>query len=201
MKNLLLGSALAALVFMPSHSFAAAEKYNFDKLHTQIVFFADHLGFSHSSGKFLGFDGHFTFDREHPENSDVEITIDTNSVNMDDEKWDEHLKSADFLNVEKFPTMTFKSTGITVTGDNTADITGDLTLLGVTKPVVLKVIHNKSGTSPYGGEYKAGFSATTTIKRSDFGMEYGLPAVGDNVDIRIEVEAVRDDVASGILPH
>ena len=85
--------------------------------------------------------------------------------------------------------MTFKSTAIEVTGDNTANITGDLTILGVTKPVTLNTVHNKSGKHPFSGKDTTGLSATATIKRSDFGMVYGLPLVGDDVEIRIEVEA------------
>ena len=89
--------------------------------------------------------------------------------------------------------MTFKSTDIKVTGENTADITGDLTILETTKPVVLKTTFRKAGKHPFGDKYAAGFSASAKIKRSDFGMNYGLPNVGDDVTIRIEVEAVRQD--------
>ena len=91
--------------------------------------------------------------------------------------------------------MTFKSTAIEVTGENTAKITGDLTLLGVTHPVTLDVTHNKSGTHPYSGKFVSGFSATTTIKRSAFGMKYGLPAVSDDVEVRLEVEGIRQEAA------
>ena len=102
------------------------------------------------------------------------------------------MKNEDFFNVEKFPTMTFKSTNIEITGENTANITGDLTILDTTKPVTLDVTHNKSGVHPFNGEFVAGLSATTTVKRSDFGMTYGLPAVGDDVEIRLEVEGFRE---------
>lgn len=190
--------ALAAVVVLafstPAH--AAVETYTFDHPHTQIMFGVSHLGFSTSHGKFLDFDGSFTFDTEKPENSSVEVTIKTDSLSMDDEKWDEHLKSADFFNVEEFPAMTFKSTSIKVTGKDKADITGNLTLLGVTKPVVLHVTHNKSGKHPFGEKYISGFTATADIKRSDFGMDYGLPMIGDDVSILIEVEGIRDAPAA-----
>ncbi|MCB1681162.1 MAG: polyisoprenoid-binding protein [Rhodospirillales bacterium] len=187
-----LGLAAAALCLMSVRpAYAETEQYAFDKLHTQIIFFVSHLGYSHSEGKFLDFDGGFTFDRTDPSKSSVEVTINTAGLNMDDQKWDDHLKSADFFDVEKFPTMTFKSTNVEVTGDDTANITGDLTLLGVTKPVTLAVKHNKSGKHPFGDKYVSGFSATATIKRSDFGMKYGLPLLGDDVDIHIEVEGDR----------
>lgn len=190
---------LSLVAFMLTAGFPPAaqaqiEHYNFDKAHTQILFFVNHLGFSDSHGEFLDFDGGFTFDRGEPAKSSVEVTIQTAGLDMNDEKWDEHMKGADFFNVEKFPTMTFKSTGIEVTGENTANITGDLTILGVTKPVVLTTVHNKSDKFPMGEKYVAGLSATTTIKRSDFGMTYGLPMVGDDVEIRIQVEGVREEL-------
>lgn len=157
------------------------------------MFFVDHLGFSKSQGEFHDYDGHFTFNRGEPEKSEIDISINTASIDMDDTKWDDHMKNADFFNVEQFPKMTFKSTGIEVNGENTAVITGDLTLLGVTKPVVLDVTHNKSGVHPFNGKYVAGFSASTMVKRSDFGMKYGIPGVGDEVDVRLEVEGFRQD--------
>ncbi len=204
LKTAILGAGMAAfsLLGVTTAAQAEIEQYKFDTVHTQIIFFVDHLGFSKSEGEFIDFDGGFTFDRGQPENSSVEVTIQTVSIDMDDEKWDEHMKNEDFFNVEKFPTMTFKSTGIEVTGENTANITGDLTLLGVTKPVVLNVTHNKSGKHPFGEKYAAGFSATASLKRSDFGMTYGLPMVGDDVEIRIEVEAEREETGGeGAVNH
>lgn len=171
----------------------SVEHYTFDKAHTQILFFVDHLGFSKSQGEFLDFDGFFNFDLEHPEKSNVDISINVPGLDMDDEKWNAHMQSADFFDAEKFPTMTFKSTEIEVTGKKTANITGDLTLLGVTKPVTLVAKHNKSDKHAFSGKYVSGFSATTAIKRSEFGMEYGLPMVGDDVEIRIEVEGLRTE--------
>tara|TARA_R110002072_G_scaffold145791_1_gene292451 strand:- start:307 stop:942 length:636 start_codon:yes stop_codon:yes gene_type:complete len=200
-RFLLLTAAVFAFGAFTTSSFAEdakvlpAEHYNFDKAHTQILFFVDHLGFSTSQGEFLGYDGSFDFDNEHPEKSSVDITIQSASIDMDDTPWDDHMKSKDFFNVEEFPTMTFKSTEIKVTGRETADITGDFTLLGITKPVTLKVKHNKSGKHAFSGKYVSGFSATTQLKRSDFGMVYGLPMIGDDIDIRIEVEGIRDDQA------
>lgn len=189
-KFLLLGAAVAALGFSsPAH--ADVEKYTLDKAHTQIFFAVDHLGFSTSRGKFVEFDGGFTFDTAEPAKSSIDVTIKPAGLNMDDAKWNEHLKSADFFDVEKFPTMTFKSTAIEVTGEHTANITGDLTMHGITKPVVLAVTHNKSGKHPFGDKYVSGFSAKGSVKRSDFGMVYGLPLVGDDVSIEIQVEGDR----------
>lgn len=182
-----------ALAFSSLPSKAAVETYSFDTAHTQILFFVDHLGFSKSQGEFHTYDGGFTFDTENPDKSSVNVTIQTDSIDMDHEKWNDHMKNKDFFNVEEFPTMTFQSTAIELTGEKTANITGDLTILGVTKPVVLNTVYNKSGVHPFNGKYVSGFSATANIKRSAFGMTYGLPGVGDDVEIRIEVEGFRQD--------
>lgn len=186
-------AATAALLLM-SAAPASAElrHYTLDKPHTQILFFADHIGFSKSEGEFLDYAGTIDFDTAAPEKSKVEVTIKTASLDMGDEKWDTHLKNADFFDVEKFPEMKFISTGIEVTGEKTAKITGDLTIKGITKPVVLDTTYNKSGKHPFSGADVAGFSATTTIKRSDFGITYGAPLMGDDVEIRLEVEGTRE---------
>lgn len=170
----------------------AAEVYTLDKPHTQILFTIDHLGFSQSTGKFLDYSGSFMLDRLNPENSSVNVTINTDSLDLGDRTWNEHMKKADFFNVAAFPVMTFRSTSVSPTGSDTADVAGDLTILGVTRPVVLKVRHNKSGPLPFGEKFVAGFNAETTIKRSDFGMDYGLPMVGDDVAIRISAEGVQE---------
>jgi polyisoprenoid-binding protein YceI len=171
----------------------AVEHYVFDTAHTQILFFVNHLGFSMSQGEFHDYDGGFIFDRTNPEKSSINVTIKTASIDMDHEKWTSHMKNADFFDVENHPEMTFKSTAVDVTGENTADITGDLTLLGVTKPVTLAVTHNKSGIHPFNKKMVAGLSATANIKRSEWGMDYGLPGVGDDVEIRLEIEGFRQD--------
>jgi polyisoprenoid-binding protein YceI len=170
---------------------AELHEYRFDKAHTQILFFVDHLGFSKSQGEFHDYDGTIQFDRENPENSSVNVTIQTDSIDMDDEEWDNHMKNEDFFHVEEYPTMTFESTDIEVTGEKKGKITGDLTILGTTRDVTLDTTFNKAGKHPYSGNHVAGFSATTEIKRSDFGMKYGLPGIGDTVNIRLEVEAIR----------
>lgn len=194
MRKLFL-SVLSVAVVAGYANVAKAElyEYSFDKAHTQILFFVNHLGFSNSQGEFHDYDGKILFDMDNPETSSVEVTIQTASIDMDDEKWDDHMRNEDFFHVEKYPTMEFKSTDIKVTGENTADITGDLTLLGVTKPVTLHVTHNKTGQHPMNGKMISGFSGHATIKRSEFGMEYGLPMIGDDVEIRLEVEAERQE--------
>lgn len=182
---------LVALLFVAQPARAEIEIYEIEKPHTQIMFGVSHLGFSTSYGKFLDYEGSIEFNRSEPEKSKVEIIIQTGSIDMGDEKWNEHLKNEDFFNVEKFPTMIFKSTDIKVTSDDTAKIIGDLTILEETKPVTLDVVFKKAEKHPFGEKYAAGFSAKASIKRSDFGMVYGLPMVGDDVDLTIEVEAIR----------
>ena len=184
---------LAFLTGFQTSAHAQIERYSFDKAHTQILFFVDHLGFSFSQGEFHDYDGGFVFDRTKPENSSVNVTIQTASIDMDHEKWDAHMKNADFFDVENYPTMEFKSTNIEITGEKTAKITGDLTLLGKTNPVTLDVTYNKSGTHPFNGEYVSGFSATATLDRTEWGMDYGVPNVGQNVELRLEVEGFRED--------
>ena len=187
MKTILPLVAVAMLFAAPAR--AEVQHFTLEKPHTQIFFTVNHMGFSNSTGQFHDFDGTIDFNEAAPETSSVNVTIQTASIDMGTKPWDDHLKNADFFNVEKFPTMTFKSTAIKVTGEKTADITGDLTILGVTKPVVLHTTLNKVGQHPMKGTPHAGFSAHTTIKRSDFGMGFGIPNVSDEVQIKIEVEA------------
>ena len=178
----------------PAHAASADQyQYTLDPVHTQIMFNIDHLGFSQSHGRFTKFSGGFHFDEDAPEKSSVNVTIDTNSIFMNSSEWENHLKNADFFNVTAFPQMTFKSTSVAKTSDRTATVTGDLTLLGVTKPVVLDVIFNKAGIHPYNKNYISGFSVKGSLKRSDFGMNFGLPGIGDDVNLDIEVEGVRQD--------
>ena len=168
---------------------ADIQRYTFEKPHTQINFFISHLGFSNSHGQFKNFKGDFVFNQENPERSSVDIMIDPQSVDMGDKTWNDHVKEK-FLDPSQYPVIEFTSTSIEVTGDRTADINGDLTIKGETKPVVLKTVLNKQGKHPFNNEYVAGFSATTSFKRSDFGINNYLPAIGDEIEVRIEVEGI-----------
>jgi polyisoprenoid-binding protein YceI len=187
MKNV--KALLAVLLLSSAPAIAAPVEYELDAAHTQVFFAVNHLGFSNSHGRFLDFTGGFTFDEAAPEASTVDVSIDTDSLDMASERWEDHLKGPDFFNVEKFPKMTFKGTKIEKTGEKTGKLTGDLTLLGVTKPVTLDVTFNKAGEHPMMKTPWAGFSARGTLKRSEFGMNYGLPNVADDVSLIIEVEA------------
>ena len=171
---------------------AQAETFNIDDTHTHIIFGVNHFGMSTIFGEFHEFDGSFNLDLENPENSAIEIVIDIASLNTGVPAREEHFLSADFFEAESYPTATFTSTEIEVTGDNTALVTGDLTLKGQTQPVTLDVTLNgmmddhplAEGTQAF-----VGFTATTTLLRSEWDMGAFAPAVADEVDIRIEMEA------------
>jgi polyisoprenoid-binding protein YceI len=172
---------------------AAEDKYAFDPAHTQVFFSVEHMGISHPWGRFMKVDGSYTFDPARPEASKVDVSIDTDSLEMNSDAWNKHLKSPDFFNVAQFPTMTFKGTKIEKTGEKTGKLTGDLTLLGVTKPVTLNVTYNGSKPHPMNKNFLSGFNATGDVKRSEFGMNKYLPMVGDDVHIVINVEGIRQD--------
>jgi polyisoprenoid-binding protein YceI len=188
MKKLLLASVFA-LGLGVSAVQAEPVEYVFDTDHTSIEFYVNHMGFSNFQGEFQTFDGTLVFDEAKPQDSRVEVVIDANSIDTDVAALDKHLKSADFFDVAKFPNLTFKSKSIEITGEKTGIITGDLTMHGVTKEVALKVTLNKAAPNPMTKKAAVGFSATATLQRSDFGISTYVPAVGDEVTIRIETEA------------
>jgi len=187
LRNLFTAFMFCMLMAAPAH--AEPKKFTFDKVHTQVFFFVNHLGFSNSAGRFLDFDGSFLFDQAKPADGSVDVAIKTDSLEMNDDKWNEHLKGKDFFNVAEFPTMTFKSTKVEMQSNTTAQMTGDLTMLGVTKPVTLAVTLNKCGAHPMTSAPTCGFSARGNLKRSDWGMKSYVPMVSDEVQLRIEVEA------------
>ncbi|MGA6098138.1 YceI family protein [Stutzerimonas marianensis] len=182
---LVLGSALFA-------GQAMAADYTIDKKgqHAFVNFKISHLGYSWLWGRFNDFDGTFSFDAEQPEASKVEVTLQTASVDSNHAERDKHLRSEDFLNVSEHPTATFKSTSVRSTGEGTADITGDLTLNGVTKPVVIAAKFIGEGKDPWGG-YRAGFEGTTTLQLKDFDIKMDLGPASQSVDLIISVEGVR----------
>lgn len=186
MKKLLAPAALALVLAMPAH---AAEPWTFDNSHTAITFTVDHFGYSTVHGFFRAFDGKLNLDTDAPENSSVDFTIQAASLDTLFAPRDEHLKGPDFLDVAKFPTITFKSTEVTPEGDRAAKVTGDLTIKGVTRPVELEVTLNKLEPSPMTKAETAGFTVTTVIKRSDFGVSTYVPAIGDELTVRIDTES------------
>lgn len=185
-RRLVLGAALA-LVAAP----AFAGSYTLDPAHTQVVFTWNHFGFSNPSGQFGKVEGTLQFDPAHPTQSSVNVSVALASVNTNVPKLDEHLQTVDFFDAAKYPTATFKSTKV----ENGADkdhlkVTGDLTLHGVTKPLVLDVTINKVGEHPMRKTQAAGFDATTVIKRSQFGITKYVPMVSDDIRVHITSEAI-----------
>ena len=183
---------------VPLAAFAAPENYTMDPYHTYPQFEVSHLGFSHMRGRFDRTTGKFTVDRAAKTGS-LELVVQTASISTgDNDKGsrprarDEHLRSPDFFNVAEFPTMTFKGTGVRFQGDNVQSIDGQITLLGVTRPLTITLDTWKCGPHPLSKKEMCGGNAQGTVKRSDFGMKFGIPAVGDELKLWIEFEAYKD---------
>ncbi|MDE0985182.1 MAG: YceI family protein [Yoonia sp.] len=184
-------TAAALLAAVASTATAAPEAYVLDASHSQIVFSYNHLGYSTTYGMFSGFDGEIAFDQEDPAASSVNISFPVMSMLTGWEQRFAHLMSGDFFGASEGDMVTFASTGIAVTGDNTAMITGDLTMNGVTKSVVLDATMNQASTHPMAEKPWAGFDATTSVLRSDFNVGNFAPFVGDEVQIMISIEAMK----------
>jgi len=189
MKRIFLTALLSITLATP----ALADKYEFDKSHTKILFFINHLGFSDTIGEFTSYDGNFIFDQNKPENSSVDVTLKPSGIRTSSSALDRELQGDKFFNSDKFPDIRFVSKSVKVTGNNTGEILGEVTLLGVTKPVTLQVTFNKADYHPFTQSYVAGFHAEATFKRSDFGMNAYLPAVGDEVKIFVNTEGVNQE--------
>jgi polyisoprenoid-binding protein YceI len=189
LKKSLLALTTAAL--LASTATASAADYKIDKQgqHAFVQFRIQHLGYSWLYGTFRDFDGSFTFDEADPSKDKVNVTINTNSVDTNHAERDKHLRSAEFLNVAKFAQATFVSTGVKKDGDE-LDITGNLTLNGVTKPVTLEAKKLGEGKDPWGG-YRAGFEAETTIALKDFNIKTDLGPASQDVQLMISVEGIR----------
>jgi polyisoprenoid-binding protein YceI len=176
-----------------SSSFASVPPgdYAIEPVHTRILFSLSHLGTSTWYGDFTHASGAARIDPAHPAASSVEVSVPIASVSTTNATLDGELKGADWFDAAKFPTMTFKSRQITVTGPDRGEIVGDLTLHGITKPVTLRAKFNAAGPNPLTHAYTAGFDATGVIKRSDFGIITDLPLVGDEVTLIISAPFVR----------
>ena len=190
----MLKNALAALVLGSAliGGQAMAADYAIDKQgqHAFVNFKISHLGYSWLYGTFKDFDGTFSYDAANPEASKVNVTLKTASVDTNHAERDKHLRSADFLNVSKHDTATFESTSVKSTGEGSADVTGNLTLNGVTKPVVIAAKFIGEGQDPWGG-YRAGFEGTTTLKLKDFDIAMDLGPASETVELIISIEGIR----------
>ena len=194
MTRLTLG---ALALVLPLAAVSAPETYKLDPHHTYPHFAVEHLGVSIYWGRFDRSSGQFTIDRAAHKGT-VELTVETASVSTGDNQrdgrprtLDEHLRSADFFNVAEFPQMTFKAQDVKFNGDAPAEISGNLTLLGVTRPLTLKVERWVCKDHPFNKKPMCGGNASGALKRTDFGMKYGVPAVGDEVRLELQFEGYR----------
>lgn len=169
----------------PSPAAVQAGAYTVEPAHTRVQFTVSHMGFSDWYGDFTGVSGTLSLDPKAPAQSKVDITIPVNSVSTTNATLDGELKSDAWFDAGKYPQIRFTSTSVTPTGPRTANITGNLTFHGVTRPVVLKASFLASGVNPLDKGYTVGFNATTSLKRSDYGVKTYIPLIGDEVTLRI----------------
>lgn len=182
--------ATAALAAALAAAPARAAEYGVDPDHSFIQFRTQHLGFSWLAGRFNRFDGSLTYDpAAGPAAQAIRVTIDAASLDTNHAERDKHLRGGDFFDVERFPTVTFVSTGF-AGGAGGGTLTGDLTLLGVTRSIAFDVRLIGEGDDPWGG-YRAGFEGTYVLKRRDFGMAYDLGPAAEDVEIHLMIEAIR----------
>lgn len=168
----------------------AADTYEVDASHSMIIFRAKHMGVSYNYGRFNEFSGNLAVDETDAANSTIELEVKAASVDTGNEKRDQHLRSPDFFNAKQFPVITFKSTEVKKVDEDTLEVTGDLGLHGVKKSVTVEVAITGKGKNQQGTAL-IGFETTFTIKRSEFGMDYGIGAVSDDIRITVSVEGMK----------
>lgn len=188
MNKNIIAIALSSMIAVPAY---AAESYTIDSTHTWPTFEVNHMGFSTQSGRFNVTSGKITLDTASKKGS-VDLTIGTASLDMGFEKWDEHMKSADFFNVGQFPMMRFTSDKLVFDGDKVVAAEGSFTLLGVTRPMTLTVSNFRCAPHPMNKKQTCGADISTTLKRSEFGMSKYVPGISDEVKISSPVEATKD---------
>lgn len=191
MSRYLPAAALVSALGLAPAAVAAPETYVLDPGHSQIVFSYNHLGYSTNYGMFSGFEGEILFDQADPAASSVTVSFPVKTMLTGWQARFDHFMSPDFFAATDDEMVSFRSTAIEVTGEKTAKITGDLTLNGVTKPVVLDAVLNQAGDHPMENKPWAGFSATTTVLRSEFGLGAYAPFISDEVKIDIQIEAMK----------
>ncbi|MNF48303.1 hypothetical protein D3C84_295360 [compost metagenome] len=195
LKKTLAALAIGSALLSAGQVMAADYVVDKEGQHAFVDFKVSHLGYSFITGTFKDIDGKFSFDAAKPEDSKIEFNVNTASVFTNHAERDKHIASPDFLNVGKFAKATFvstsvKPTGKSVDGKDTADVAGDLTILGVTKPIVVKATFLGEGKDPWGG-YRAGFEGTFNLKRSDFGKQKDLGPASDAVQMYVSFEGVK----------
>jgi polyisoprenoid-binding protein YceI len=179
---------------LPGAAAADPARYELDAAHTTVAFLVEHIGYAKMLGQFRRVSGGYTFDADNGALSALRVVVVTDSVDTHHEERDGHLRSGDFLDTARHPEMTFAAASAQRTGERTFTVTGELTLLGMTRPLTLEATLNKSAPYPIGDRAEVmGVSARGTLKRSEFGMAYGVDGglVGDEVEVVIEIEARR----------
>ena len=189
---------LATLACLPT-GVGVAQNYVIDNSHTSIIFGVSHLGYSYTYGRFNQTRGNYMLDPANPAASQFQLLIDATSIDTNDQKRDEHLKGPDFFSVKQFPVISFQSTSVKVEkspeGGEIYNISGKLTLHGVTRDVTLPVQKLGEGPGPRGNDYRSGFICKSQIKRSDYGMSNMVPHIGDEIAITVSFEGIRQDAA------
>jgi len=193
----LLNLAVVAALVLPALA-AATETWQFDPPHTSAQFSVRHMGISTVRGAFTKISGTVQYDPSDAAKSSIDVTIDATSVDTRVEMRDNHLKSPDFLDVAKYPTITFKSTRVEKAGENRLRVTGDLTLKGTTRSVVLEVTYSPMAVTGVRGETRRGFNGILQVNRKDFGLSYAQaveagPVVSDEITIIVDAEAVKSE--------
>ncbi len=184
-------SVLTLLASPVESAFAQRVTYRVDPVHSFVIFRVKHMNTAYAYGRFNSFSGTIVVDERNPANSSVQFEIDANSVDTGVQQRDDHLRSPDFFNVRQYPKITFQSTSVRRINANTFEVKGDLTIRGVTRPLTVRVTYVGKGRNPRGQEI-IGFETTFTIKRSQFGVNYGLNGgLADDVRVTIAVEAIR----------
>ncbi|PID42322.1 MAG: hypothetical protein CSB48_11110 [Proteobacteria bacterium] len=190
LRTAITASLIALSTLLTVSAQAADYKIDTKGAHAFIQFKIKHLGYSWLLGRFNTFDGAFSYDKNAPEKSTIEVVIETASIDSNHAERDKHLRGADFLNVKKYPEAVFKSTGFAVSDSDNATVTGNFTLHGVTKTISFPVKRIAEGKDPWGG-YRAGFEGKTTLKLADYGMDYNLGPASTHVEIYLYIEGIR----------
>lgn len=193
--------ALFVALLACQSSAAAPATYRFDPVHTQIWFSASHDGYSHPLGRLRVADGWFTFDPDDWSVARGDVVIDMASADLGDDKWNKAVKSGQFLDAERWPRAHFTSRSVEKTGTDTGIIHGTLDLHGERRPIDVAFTLNRIGNDPYTFKRKIGFSATASLDRFAFGMQRFKDVVGATIDLRFEIEGVRDDDARDVTPE
>ena len=184
------GALALVLAGLSTVAVAAPAAYRLDPTHTDVVATWSHLGFSNPSANFTQVDGTLVYDADDVAASKVEVTLPLSGLDSHVPALDKHMRSAEMFDAEQFPTITFRSTKVEAAGKDRLRVSGALTVKGVTRPAVLDVTLNGAGVHPMAKKPAVGFDATTVIRRSEFGIDYALPAVSDEIRIRITTEAL-----------